>query len=302
MNNKPLSGMFAALMTGLDDTGAFAPERQTDLTHYVQRQGLRGLYVGGSSAESGLLDRHALMEQQAIVRSITKGTEHILIAHIGMPSQADSIQLARHAHTLGYDALSALPPFGYPYTDEEIFRYYRDIASATPLPLIVYEIPLRTGRELPMALLQRILSLTNVVGIKFTSTDLYKLALLKRHQPEKLYYFGFDEIFTSAAILGIDGGIGTTYNLFGRLYVAIWQAIQANDWSKARELQGISQEFVELLLQTGVLAGMKVALRLGAGVDCGPVCAPLTMHHAEPENLLRPFLNRDDVKRWLECQ
>ena len=301
MTNK-LSGMFAALMTGLDDTGSFSPERQKLLTHYVQGQGLRGLYVGGSSAESGLLDKQALLEQQEIVRSVTKGSSQALIAHIGMPSVLDSIQLAQQAHRLGYDALSALPPFGYPYTDEEIFAYYLEIADATPLPLIVYEIPLRTGRELPLALLQRILSLKSVVGIKFTSTDLYKLALLKRHQPEKLYYFGFDEIFISAAILGIDGGIGSTYNLFGRLYVAIWDAVQANQWSKAQQLQAISQEFVELLLQTGVLAGMKAALRLGVGVDCGPVRAPLSMHHPDAEGLIRPFLQRDDVKQWLECR
>ena len=296
---RALSGMFAALMTGLDDEGSFSPERQKALTRYVQGQGLAGLYVGGSSGESGLLEREALAEQQRIVRDVTMGTGQVLIAHVGVPSLTDSISLARSAKALGYDALSALPPHSYPFSDEEIFGYYKELAAATDLPLIVYEIPIRTGRPIPIDLLERILDLPHVVGIKFTSADIYKLALLKRHRPNKLFYFGFDEIFASGAMAGVDGGIGTTYNLFGRLYAAIWKAFQDRDMSKMLELQALSQEFVELLVQTGVLPGMKVAMRIGASVDCGPTRAPMAMRHADPEGLLRPFLERPDVKQWI---
>lgn len=180
------------------------------MTKYVQNQGLRGLYVGGSSGEGGVLDREALTEQQHVVKETAKGTGQTLFAHVGVPSLDNSVKLARNAEALGYDALSALPPHGYPYTDEEICGYHRALAAATNLPLIVYEIPLRTGRPLPIELLERILDLPNVAGIKLTSTDLYKLVLLRRHRPSKTYYFGFDVIFAGAAVLGVDGGIGTT--------------------------------------------------------------------------------------------
>lgn len=296
---KPLSGMFAALMTGLDDEGDFSPDRQRQLTEYVQSQGLTGLYVGGSSGESAVLDREALSEQQHVVRDTSKSANQILIAHVGAPSLSDSITLARNADALGYDALSALPPHGYPYSDAEIFSYYKSLAAATDLPLIVYEIPLRTGRPLPIELIERILDLPNVAGVKFTSTDFYKLSLLRRHRPNLVYYFGFDEIFLGAAALGVDGGIGTTYNLFGRLYASIWTAIQKNDLAKAQELQALSQEFVETLMQTGVLPGMKAALRIAVGVDCGPTRLPISPQVSDPDSLLRPFLDREDVQPWL---
>ncbi len=296
---KTLSGMFAALMTGMDDRGEFSPDRQRGLTRYVQSQGLTGLYVGGSSGESAVLDRDTLAEQQAVVSDIARETRQTLIAHVGVPALADSIALARNAERLGYDALSALPPHGYPYSDDEIFGYYAALAAATELPLIVYEIPLRTGRPLPIELLERILDLPNVAGIKFTSTDLFKLSLLRRHRPEKVYYYGFDEIFAGAAALGVDGGIGTTYNLFGRLYAAIWQAFQDKNIARAQELQSLSQEFVELLLATGVLPGMKVALRIAVGIDCGPVRAPMAPKSDDPAALLSPFLRRPDVTPWL---
>ncbi|WP_112323614.1 dihydrodipicolinate synthase family protein [Oceanibium sediminis] len=292
------TGMYAALMTGLDQSGAFDPERQRVLTKYVAGQGLRGLYVGGSSGESGLLESAALLEQQSVVADVARGTGNVLMAHVGLPSLGDSIRLAKNAKTLGYDALSALPPHSYPFTDEEIFAYYKALAAATDLPLIVYEIPIRTGRPLPLELLVRILDLPNVAGIKFTSTDLFKMSMLRRQRPDRLYFFGFDEIFSTAGALGVDGGIGTTYNLFGRLYVAIWEAIQANDLLRARELQNISQEFVEILLQTGVLPGMKAAFGL-IGIDCGPTRAPMALRADDPAALLSGFLERADVKEWI---
>ncbi|WP_323764024.1 dihydrodipicolinate synthase family protein [Marinovum sp.] len=295
---KALSGMYAALMTGLEDNGAFSPDRQRALTAYVFGQGLTGLYIGGSSGESGVLERAALTEQQAVVADVAKGSDQILIAHVGLPALADSVALARNAAKLGYDALSALPPHAYPFSDDEIFAYYQALAAATELPLIVYEIPLRTGRPLPLNLLVRLLDLPNVVGIKFTSEDLFKLSMLRRRRPEATYYFGFDEIFAGAATLGVDGGIGTTYNLFGKLYQALWQAVKAGDLAEMQKLQAISQEFVEILVQTGVLPGMKSALRL-IGVECGPVRAPLAPRSEKAEALLRPFLDRADVACWI---
>ena len=67
---RPLSGMYAALMTGLADDGSFSPERQRKLNDYVLRQGLTGLYVGGSSGESGLLDVEELLAQHLSLRRL----------------------------------------------------------------------------------------------------------------------------------------------------------------------------------------------------------------------------------------
>ncbi|CTQ53194.1 N-acetylneuraminate lyase [Roseibium album] len=296
--SSSLAGMYAALMTGLSDEGAFDADRQRNLTNYVLNQGLRGLYVGGSSGESGLLESAALLEQQAIVADAAGGRGHILIAHVGLPSLAGSIKMARNAEKLGYDALSALPPHSYPFSDQEILGYYEALTKATDLPLIAYEIPLRTGRPLPLELLVQILDLPKVVGVKFTSSDLYKLSMLRRRRPDKLYYFGFDEIFTSAAVLGVNGGIGTTYNILGALYVAIHKAVLDLDLKRAQELQEISQEFVEILMETGVLPGMKAAFR-AIGVDCGPTCAPMALKVNDAETRLIPFLDKPEVARWL---
>ena len=125
-----LAGMYAALMTGLSDAGEFDPARQRNINDYVLRQGLKGLYVGGSSGESGLLTADELLAQQALVFADAAKTGATLIAHVGMPNLRDSIRLARQAQKLGYHALSALPPHSYPFSDEEVFGYYEALAAA----------------------------------------------------------------------------------------------------------------------------------------------------------------------------
>ena len=295
---KPLAGMYAALMTGMNDAGQFDADRQTALNEYVLRQGLTGLYVGGSSGESGLLEVDALAQQQVIVRRDAEGSGTTLIAHVGAPSLEGSLMLARQAKALGYHGLSALPPHSYPFSDAEILDYYKSHAAATDLPLIVYEVPIRTGRPLPLDLLLSILDLPGVAGIKFTSTDLYKLTLLRRARPDRVYFFGFDEIFLSGAAVGADGGIGTTYNLLGRLYMALHGAIASGDLTLARQLQEVSAEFVEELLQVGVLPGMKAAFA-AIGIDCGPTRAPLAPRLPDSAARMADLVKRPSIAAWI---
>jgi N-acetylneuraminate lyase len=293
-----LAGMYAALLTGLTDEGEFSPERQCAINEYVANQGLKGLYVGGSSGESGLLTIEELLDQQKVVATQMQHQDTKLIAHVGAPNLRDSVRLASAAQENGYHAISALPPHAYPFSDSEILQYYQSLLASTDLPLIIYEVPVRTHRALPDHLLLRLLSQPQVVGIKFTSNDLFKLARLKRACPDKLYYFGFDEMYLSAAALGVNGGIGTTYNVLGKLYAQLDAAVQKTDLALARELQVISQDFVTILLKTGVLAGVKLALN-EIGVDCGPVRAPFVLQSDEGAAELKSFIQEPHVRPHL---
>lgn len=295
---KPLSGMYAALLTGFADDGSFSEQRQIAITNYVLNQNLSGIYIGGSSGESGLMSTDELLEQQRIVAGIPETKTTRVIAHVGQPNLRDSIALAKQADSLGFEALSALPPHSYPFSDDDILHYYTELSAATSLPMIVYEVPIRTGRPLPESLLLKILDLPNVEGMKFTSTDLFKMTMLQRARPDKTFFFGFDEIFAGAAALGCDGGIGTTYNLMGRLYSGINAAIHASDLAKVQELQDISQRLVEELLVTGVIPGMKAALRT-QGVDAGYCRAPMIEKVEDAESRMTAFLALPEIRAWV---
>ncbi|MCK0140674.1 N-acetylneuraminate lyase [Aliiroseovarius sp. F47248L] len=297
MNTK-LNGMYSALLTGFSDQEELDEARQRNIVEYNLRQGLAGLYVGGSTGESGLMSTDELSEQQGIVADATKGSGAKLIAHVGQPSLRDSIRLAKNAERLGYDALSALPPHSYKFTSDEIFEYYKALAAATDLPLIVYEVPGRIGRESTVEELSKILQLSGVAGIKFSSMNLFILSQLRKYHQDKVIYFGSDETFMTGALSGADGGIGSTYNVFGKLYVALDDAVASGDIALTRRLQRISQDYVEILFRTGVMPGVKLSLQ-HLGVDCGPCRAPFRVLSDTAKADLQVFLDDPEIRSWL---
>ncbi|MFK7890984.1 MAG: dihydrodipicolinate synthase family protein [Granulosicoccus sp.] len=297
--NKPLAGIYPALLTGFSDAGAFDEQRQRNIMEHVLAQDINGLYVGGSSAEAALMDVAELMEQQSVVAHCAQGHNKHLIAHVGQPSLVHSVSLAKSAEALGYDAVSALPPYGVPHTSSELIDYYQRLSEKTALPLIVYEVPARTGNVTPIDTLEHILNLPNVTGIKFTSADLYALSRLRQRCPDTTIFYGSDEMFGPACAFGSDGGIGTTYNVLGSLYQALQKAADVGgDLTKARELQLISQNYVEVLLRVGVLPGTKATLRL-LGVDCGATRAPLDLRGEEAMALLEEAVSVTGFREWV---
>ncbi|WP_068313690.1 dihydrodipicolinate synthase family protein [Polycladidibacter hongkongensis] len=295
---KILSGLHVALLTGFTDAGEYCAKRQENILGYVLRQNVTGLFVGGSSAEGALMSFAELKQQQVQCRDSAKATGKQLIAHVGQPSLKESIALAENAAALGYDGLSALPPHSYPFNQQEIFEYYRALSQATDLPLIVYEAPFRTGRPTPIDEMVKVLDLPNVTGLKFTSSDLFGLSCLQKARPDVAYFYGFDELLSSAYALGVDGGIGTTYNVLGNLYMAIHEAAQANDLMRMRELQMISQDYVRAIIQTGVMPGTKLTLEI-LGVDCGPSRAPFTLRGDNPRKIIEDAVNAPGFRDWI---
>jgi N-acetylneuraminate lyase len=293
-----LEGVHVALLSGFSDGGAFSAERQANITDYVLRQRVDGLYVGGSSAEAAIMQADELAEQQAVVIDRARGRIKTLIAQVGQPALRDTVRLAKNAAALGYDAVSALPPYAFPYRLDDVKAYYGAVANAAGLPLIIYEVPHRTGRATPLADMDEILQIEGVVGLKYTSPDLYLLSRLQGRFPQILFFFGIDEMFGAAAALGISGGIGTTYNVIGGLYKEMVEAVARADLERMRKLQSVSQDLVERILAVGVIPGTKKLLQL-AGVDCGQARAPLSLGPADQVEALEAWFRTGIIDEWL---
>lgn len=295
---KTLAGIHVALLSGFDDAGRFDPARQTNIAKAALDQRIDGLYVGGSSGESASMTPDELAHQQEVVAQAAKGSGRALIAHVGVPALHEAVRLARHARDLGYNGLSALPPHAFPFRPADVLDYYRAIATATDLPVIIYEVPFRTGRETPLPEMDALLSLPNVMGLKFTTTNLYALSRIQARHPEKTYFYGVDEMFGAGMALGADGGIGTTYNVIGGLYTDIAAAIVRGDLAEVRRLQRISQDLVDMVIGVGVIPGTKRLWQL-AGVDCGPARAPLRLAQGAPLAALEDWFAQGHITPWL---
>ncbi|MFT6301241.1 MAG: N-acetylneuraminate lyase [Granulosicoccus sp.] len=280
MTKKPGSnGIHAAMLTPFHDDESIAVEGIGPLVDYILANGVDGLYAGGSSGECILQSRP---ERELLLRELAhyaKG-KCTLIAHVGAASTADAVAMAKVAAQSGYDYVSAIPPYYYPHSKAGIADYYKAIVDASGIPLIIYNIPALTGVDIGTDGLLDLLEDDRIAGVKFTATDLFQFWKLRRSAPDKSFFFGTDEMFLAAVATGADGGIGSTYNLIGNVYVGICEAITAGDIEKARQLQSVSNELVQVLLTTGVLPGLKHSLNR-LGVTVGRCRQPFTTPSSE---------------------
>ena len=184
-----------------------------------------------------------------------------LIAHVGCVSTAESQQLAVAAKRYGFDAVSAVTPFYYPFSFEEHCDHYRAIIdSADGIPMVVYNIPALSGVKLTLEQINQLVTLPGVGALKQTSGDLYQMEQIRRAHPELVLYNGYDEIFASGLLAGADGGIGSTYNIMAWRYLGIVQALKEGDTAKAQQLQHECNKVIDLLVKVGVFRGLKTVL------------------------------------------
>ncbi|RXX31042.1 N-acetylneuraminate lyase [Klebsiella aerogenes] len=255
-----LRGVMPALLTPFDAQQNIDRASLRRLVRFNIEQGVDGVYVGGSTGEAfvqSLSEREEVLE---IVAEEAKG-KITLIAHVGCVSTAESQQLAAAAKRYGFDAVSAVTPFYYPFSFEEHCDHYRAIIdSADGIPMVVYNIPALSGVKLTLEQINQLVTLPGVGALKQTSGDLYQMEQIRRAHPELVLYNGYDEIFASGLLAGADGGIGSTYNIMAWRYLGVVQALKEGDTAKAQQLQHECNKVIDLLVKVGVFRGLKTVL------------------------------------------
>ncbi|EQA9876990.1 N-acetylneuraminate lyase [Escherichia coli] len=271
MLSSGLKGIISALPTPFNNAQQIDTESLKKLVRFNIEQGMHGLYVGGSTGEAFLQD---VTEREKVLETVAEetGGKLTLIAHVGAISTRDSQLLARAAVKYGFDAISAVTPFYYPFSFEEHYAHYQAIINeADGLPMVVYNIPALSGVKLSLEQINTLVRLPGVQALKQTSGDLFQMEQIRRQHPELILYNGYDEIFASGVIAGADGGIGSTYNIMGWRYKNILSAIEKGDTQTARQIQTECNKVIDTLIKTGVLAGIKSLLHF-MNVINNPAC------------------------------
>lgn len=281
--------IFAALLTPFEADGSISTKGIAPLVDYILSKGVHGLYASGSTGESILQSREERAEHLTALAEYARG-KCTLIAHVGAASTGDAVALAEAARAQGFDAVSAVPPYYYKHEFADINAYYQAIADAAELPVIIYNIPVLTGTDLSTPKLLELMDDPRIVGAKFTAPDLFQFQQLRQRAPGKKFYFGTDEMFVGAVAMGTDGGIGSTYNLIGDVYLGIENAVAAGDIDTARQLQDKANALIAILLQTGVMPGLKHAMNR-MGIPVGPCRAPFSAPDADALALLDRWLD-----------
>ena len=265
-------GIFPALLTPFRPDGSIHEQALAQLMERCLRQGVQGFYVSGSTGEAFLMETGERMRLLALCKEIA-ANRCTLIAHVGCISTQATIALGREAQRLGYDAISAVAPFYYKFTLEEIAAFYTQVMDAVDLPMLVYNIPGYSGEQVGAKRLIQMLADERVLGLKHSSPDYFELTQIKAACPDKIAYNGCDETFLQGLCAGADGGIGSTYNFLADRYLRIRSAFLAGDLAAARQEQLVCSSIVEKLMRVGVMAGQKEIL-CQLGLDFGTCRAP----------------------------
>ena len=266
---KTLRGILPAAVTPFDAEGRFSPRAFERLLERLYAAGVDGLYVCGTTGEGMLqapAQRRAVVE--AAVRCTPAGRQ--VVVHVGAATPAEAIDLARHAARAGAHAISSVPPLAGNFSFPDVREYYRTLAAASDLPLVVYYFP-----ELCPALqraeeLQELCALPNVTGVKFTDFDLFKMTAVCR--PGQSVLNGRDEVLVAGLLMGADGGIGTFYNLVPELFVKLYRLAESRMWEDARVVQGEINRLISVVLRFPLFPAVKQILAW-SGIDCG-ACLP----------------------------
>lgn len=267
------SGLYAALLTPYSNGGETINNTSIEaLVNHNIDQGIDGLYVGGSTAETYLQSYEERVNVIQTVAKMAKGRTS-LIAQVGDINPRVCHQLAKVAADARYNAISSIPPFYFQYDWAELKAFYEKLAGLTDLPFVVYSIPALTGVTLTTEQITELLNLPNVVGLKNTSPDYYSMEQLVRANPDKLIFNGYDETALAGLAMGACGAIGSTLNVQGYKFRALQDAYQANDTQKARAIQGEINELIDAIQPHGVFRSLKYLLDL-EGIPMGDCREP----------------------------
>ena len=276
MNNTDMRGIFSALLVSYNEDGSINEKGVREIIrHNIDNMKVDGLYVGGSTGENFMISTEEKKRIFEIAKDEAKD-EIKLIAQVGSINVYESVELAKFATALGYDAISAVTPFYYKFSFNEIKDYYNTIINSVDNRLIIYSIPFLTGVDMSVEQFGELFENEKIIGVKFTAADFYLLERLRKAYPNHLIYAGFDEMMLPATVLGVDGAIGSTFNVNGIRARQIFDLAREGKIEEAREIQHITNDLISAILSNGLYATLKELLKL-SGVDAGYCRKPMAL-------------------------
>ncbi|MFH0963711.1 MAG: dihydrodipicolinate synthase family protein [Planctomycetota bacterium] len=271
---KLLSGPVAAMVTPFRKDGAVDTRKIPKLLRFLYDRGITGIWACGTSGEVMSL---SVEERQRILEVTVKETAGYapVVAHVGHPSTAVSVKLARHARRVGATALAACPPYPPMPTFQAILAHYQAIAAAGELPFYAYMVSILVPVELTVGMVARIAKHLSVVGIKWTSADVQAVERLRRLAGGGLNVMsGFDELALACQAMGADGSVGLGHNAMPEGFAALHELMSQEKVAAAHAQQAAYNDFSAALpAGANIFARAKEVLRL-RGIDVGTTRMP----------------------------
>lgn len=270
-------GVFPYLVTPVDDAGRVRAGVVERLVHHLIAAGVHGLTPFGSTGEFAYVNaeqRHAM-----VAATVTAAAGRVpVVVGVGATATSEAVRQAEEAAGLGADGLLVILPVYFPLTEEAAADYYRAVAGATPLPIVLYTNPRFSELDLSLSLLDRLVELPSIRYVKDASTNTGRLlSLLTRFGDRLRVFAASSHVPALVMLLGGVGWMAGPACVIPRQSVRLHALCQAGDWAGAMALQRELWEINTLFQKHSLAACIKAGLE-AQGFDVGdpiPPQAPL---------------------------
>ena len=228
-------GAISAVVTPFRD-GEVDEPRLRELIEWQIQEGIDGIVPCGSTGESATLSHG---EHERVIRiAVEQSRRRVpVLAGTGSNSTAEALRLTRYAREAGADGALMISPYYNRPTQEGIYRHYKTIAASVDLPIIVYNIPSRTGSNVTAETLQRLSALSNIVAVKEAAGSMDQVSDMRRLCGERFTILSGDDSLTVPMMaLGAKGVISVLSNVMPRETHELAAAALAGDFARAREV------------------------------------------------------------------
>ena len=281
---QTIQGSIVAIVTPMLKDGGVDWKGLEKLVEWHIEQGTNSIVAVGTTGEASTL---SMEEHTQVIKEIIRvANKRIpIIAGTGANSTREAIELTKAAKELGADAALLVTPYYNKPTQEGLYQHYKAIAEAVELPLILYNVPGRTGVDLSNDTAVRLAEILNIVGIKDATGDVPRgKALIEALNGKMAVYSGDDETAWELMLLGADGNISVTANIAPKAMSEVCAVAIAKDEQQAKTLNNKIANLHNILFCESNPIPVKWALHEMGLIDTGirlPL-TPLAEQYREP--------------------
>jgi 4-hydroxy-2-oxoglutarate aldolase len=271
-----LRGVFPPIPTSFDGEGNVAHQALVENLERWNQYGLSGYVVLGSNGEAVYLDQDEKVGVWEAARQVIP-QDRVMIAGTGCESTRRTIEVTRLAAGTGVDAALVVTPhyYGSQMVSDSLLHHYQAVADASPVPIIVYNVPKFTGVNVDAGTLARLSQHANIIGVKDTSGNIAQLAdTVRLASPDFQVLAGSASFLLAGLAVGAVGGILALANIAPVQSIGIYRLFEEGRWDDAAQLQRRMLPVNAAVTADYGIAGLKAALDM-LGYHGGPVRSPL---------------------------
>lgn len=290
---KHFGNLLTAMVTPFDDKMEVDYTQAANLAKYLAEHGSDGIVVCGTTGESPTLTKEEKIKLWQVVKEAVAG-KAVVIAGTGSNNTKDSIAMTKEAEKIGVDGAMLVGPYYNKPSQEGFYQHFKTVAEATSLPIIVYNVPGRTGTNILPQTVIRLSEIPNIVAVKEASGNVEQASQIRRGTaPDFMVYSGDDSLTLPILAVGGAGVISVASHVVGDQMQEMIKAYLSGDVKKAAALHLELFPVFKGLFITSNPVPVKAALNL-KGIKVGSTRLPLV--DAAPDQLetikgfMQPYL------------